>query len=110
MISRVWAHGTNLDRYSYRNNARSAFVREVETGTVVNTANGSAAARPCDGKTWGDNVYDAKDGWSNENALNIQGYDRPNGTTGEILYAPGAVGASSYRTPRQIQRTLRLDC
>jgi len=42
------------------------------------------------------------------NALNIQGYQNPNGTTGEILYAPGAVGASSYWSARQIQLTLRL--
>ena len=42
------------------------------------------------------------------NALNIQGFNNPNGTTGEIQYAPGAIGASSYWTPRQIQLTLRL--
>jgi len=42
------------------------------------------------------------------NAFNIQGTNNPNGTTGEIAIAPGAVGASSYWTPRQIQMTLRL--
>ena len=30
------------------------------------------------------------------NAFNIQGYNTPNSTTGEILYAPGGIGASSY--------------
>ena len=42
------------------------------------------------------------------NAFNIQGYNNPNGTTGEIQYQPNAVGAASYWTPRQIQMTLRL--
>ena len=42
------------------------------------------------------------------NALNIQGYNNPDGTTGEIRYQGGAVGAASYWTPRQIQLTLRL--
>ncbi len=42
------------------------------------------------------------------NAFNIQGYNNPNGTTGEIQIQPGAGVASSYWTPRQIQLTLRL--
>jgi hypothetical protein len=42
------------------------------------------------------------------NAFNIQGYNNPNTTTGEILYAPGGIGASSYWTPRQLQLTARL--
>ena len=42
------------------------------------------------------------------NAFNIQGTNNPNTTTGEIQIAPGAVGAASYWSPRQIQLTLRL--
>jgi hypothetical protein len=42
------------------------------------------------------------------NAFNIQGYNNPNTTTGEILYSPGGIGASSYWTPRQIQLTARF--
>ena len=41
------------------------------------------------------------------NALNIQGYNNPNTTTGEIGYAPNGL-SSSYWTPRQIQLTMRL--
>jgi hypothetical protein len=41
------------------------------------------------------------------NALNIQGYQNPNTTTGEIAYQPNGL-SSSYWTPRQIQLTLRL--
>jgi hypothetical protein len=43
------------------------------------------------------------------NAFNIQGYNNPNSTTGENLYAPGAIGASSYWAPRQIQLTMRVE-
>ncbi|MDR3793718.1 MAG: carboxypeptidase-like regulatory domain-containing protein [Terracidiphilus sp.] len=41
------------------------------------------------------------------NALNIQGYNNPDTTTGEIKYQPNGL-SSSYWTPRQIQLTLRL--
>lgn len=41
------------------------------------------------------------------NALNIQGYQNPNGTTGEVAYAPNGQ-STSYWTPRQVQFTLRL--
>jgi len=41
------------------------------------------------------------------NALNIQGYGNPNGTTGEIAFQPNGL-SSSYNTPRQLQFTLRL--
>jgi hypothetical protein len=41
------------------------------------------------------------------NALNIQGYQNPNTTTGEIAYQPNGL-SSSYWSPRQIQLTLRL--
>ena len=70
-VTWLWSHGTNLDHYYYINNAPSAFVWEIATGTVVNTANGSIATRPYDTTTWGNNTYDVKDGWSNDNALQL---------------------------------------
>jgi hypothetical protein len=42
------------------------------------------------------------------NALNIQGYNNPNTTSGEEAVQPGGQGASSYWSPRQLQLTLRL--
>ena len=41
------------------------------------------------------------------NALNIQGYQNPNTTTGEIAYQSNGL-STSYWTPRQLQFTLRL--
>ena len=42
------------------------------------------------------------------NALNVQGYQNPNGTDGIEQVEPGTGVASSYNTPRQVQFTLRL--
>jgi hypothetical protein len=41
------------------------------------------------------------------NALNIQGFQNPNITSGEIAYQPNGL-STSYWTPRQLQFTLRL--
>jgi hypothetical protein len=42
------------------------------------------------------------------NALNVQGYNNPDATTGIEAVAPGGVGANSKNTPRQLQFTLRF--
>ena len=42
------------------------------------------------------------------NALNVQGYNSPNGTDGIEQVVPGGTVASSYNTPRQLQFTMRL--
>jgi hypothetical protein len=70
-VSWVWSHGTNLDHYYDYNNAPSAFVWMVDTGTLPNTANNSVATRPYDNTVWGNNEMDQKDGWSNDNALQV---------------------------------------
>jgi hypothetical protein len=41
------------------------------------------------------------------NALNVQGYNNPDSTTGIEQIEPGTGVASSYNTPRQVQFTLR---
>ena len=68
-ITYLWSHGTNLDHYYYPNNAPSQFLWELNTDTAVPSANGAIATRPYDTKTWGNNTWDVKDGWSNDNAL-----------------------------------------
>ena len=70
-VTWIWSHGTNLDHYYYINNAPSPFLWEMMTDTAVPTANGSEATRPYDPKTWGSNTWDVKDGWSNDNALQV---------------------------------------
>ena len=42
------------------------------------------------------------------NALNIQGYNNPNGNNGEESISPGGIDGSSYWTPRQLQLTMRF--
>jgi hypothetical protein len=42
------------------------------------------------------------------NALNIQGYNLPNATTGEQQVTPGGVDGSSFWPARQLQLTMRL--
>jgi hypothetical protein len=68
-VTYLWSHGTNLDHYYYPNNAPSQFLWELNTDTAVPSANGAIATRPYDTKTWGNNTWDVKDGWSNDNAL-----------------------------------------
>ncbi|HEV2327100.1 MAG TPA: carboxypeptidase regulatory-like domain-containing protein [Terracidiphilus sp.] len=42
------------------------------------------------------------------NALNVQGFTKPDTTSGIEEIQPGGVGASSYNSPRELQMTLRL--
>jgi hypothetical protein len=70
-VSWIFSHGTNLDHYYDPNNGPSSFVWEMMTDTAVNTANGSIATRPYDNKTWGNNTLVLKNGWSNDNALQV---------------------------------------
>jgi hypothetical protein len=67
----LWSHGTNLDHYYYYNNVPSTYVWEAGTGTAISTANSNALMRPYDKTTWGGNTWDVKNGWSNDNALQI---------------------------------------
>lgn len=75
-VSWVWTHGSNLDHFYYYNNHPSAYVWEMETGTIP--PNGSVigsntyaatATGPYDQTTWGSNALDEKNGWSNDSAL-----------------------------------------
>ncbi len=74
-VSWIYTNGTHLDHYYNPNNGPSAFVWEMMTDTVVPSANGSEATRPYDNKTWGNNAIIEKDGWSNDNALEVS-YER----------------------------------
>ncbi|MDR3724158.1 MAG: carboxypeptidase-like regulatory domain-containing protein [Terracidiphilus sp.] len=70
-VTWLWTHGTNLDHYYNVNNAPSDFVWKMMTDTAVNTANGSIATRPYDSTVWGGHTWDVKNGWSNDNALQV---------------------------------------
>jgi hypothetical protein len=70
-VSWVWAHGTNLDRYFYYNAHPSTFVWEAAYGIIPPTgAYSNVATGPYDQTTWSQsNIYDEKNGWSNDNSL-----------------------------------------
>lgn len=75
-VSWLWTHGTNLDHAYYYNNHPSTYAWEMITGTAVpkGTVIGSnqyaaTATGPYDQTTWGNSVWDTKNGWSNDNAL-----------------------------------------
>jgi hypothetical protein len=70
-VTYLWTHGTNLDHYYNINNAPGTFVWEADTATTYPTANGNLAARPYDTTTWGANTWDVKNGWSNDNSLQV---------------------------------------
>jgi hypothetical protein len=73
----VYTHGDNLDQNLQYNNAPSAYVWQVTTGTTPPTgALASVATRPYDNRTWGGNVVSTKHGWSNNSALQLN-YQRP---------------------------------
>jgi hypothetical protein len=100
-VTWLWTHGTNLDHYYDPNNAPSAFVWQMMTDTNVNTTNGSIATRPYDTKTWGNNTWDVKDGWSNDNALQAN-YQRlfHNGISYQLAYVwskPFRMGGNYFR-------------
>lgn len=74
-ITYLWSHGTNLDHYFYPNNTTATssqqFLWDMTNDTPANSSNSYISTRPYDTKTWGNNTWDVKDGWSNDNALQI---------------------------------------
>ncbi len=77
----LWSHGTNLDHYFYYNQHPSNYVWEMMTGTVPPTGGSSTIGTPQYANTGtgpydkiiygGGSNWDAKDGWSNDNALQV---------------------------------------
>ena len=104
----LWSHGTNLDHYYYINNHPSQFVWEMAYGiappagtTVGSNQYGATATGPYDQTTWGGNTWDVKDGWSNDNALQVT-YQRlyHRGIAYQINYVwskPFRVGGNYFR-------------
>jgi hypothetical protein len=73
----VYTHGYNLDQNYQFNEAPSAYVWQVTTGTTPPTGRfASTATRPYDQTTWGSGVRSMKTGWSNNSALQLN-YQRP---------------------------------
>lgn len=77
-ITYLWNHGSNLDHYYSINNHPSTFVWEMAygiappTGTTIGSNQYAATATgPYDQKTWGANSWEVKNGWSNDNALQV---------------------------------------
>jgi len=82
-VTWLWSHGTNLDHYYYPNSHPSTYVWEMAYGitpptggaSVIGTPQqntyGSTATGPYDNTTWGSFTWDAKNGWSNDNALQV---------------------------------------
>ena len=80
-LSWVWAHGANLDKTYYYNSHPSNYVWEMDYGIVPPTGGtsvigtpqqntyASTATGPYDQTTYGNNSWDIKNGWSNDNAL-----------------------------------------
>jgi hypothetical protein len=100
-VSWVYTRGANLDHYYYYNNHPSAYVWEMQTGTVPPTGSvigsntyAATATGPYDQTTWGSNVMDEKNGWSNYNALQVN-YQRlfHNG----VAYQLSSVWAKAFR-------------
>ena len=98
----LWSHGTNLDHYYNYNNHPSQYVWEVNTGTALPTGAASAyATGPYDHTTYGQNTIITKDGWSNDNALQVN-YQRlfDRGVAYQITYVwskPFRVGGNTFR-------------
>lgn len=75
--SYVYTHGENLDQNYLINNAPSAYVWQVTTGTQPPTgALANVATRPFDNRTWGPITQSTKFGFSNNSALQFN-YQRP---------------------------------
>ena len=74
-VTYLWSHGTNLDHYFNPNNTTASgtqqFLWNMTHDTAANSANGYISTRPYDTTTWGNNTWDVKDGWSNDNALQL---------------------------------------
>lgn len=77
-VTYLWSHGTNLARWYSFNAPPSNFVWETAYGIVPPTGStigsnqyAATATGPYDQKTWGSSIWTAKDGWSNDNALQV---------------------------------------
>jgi hypothetical protein len=74
-VTYLWSHGTNLDHYYYPNNTTATnaqqFLWDMTTDLPANSSNSYISTRPYDTKTWGNHTWDTKDGWSNDNALQV---------------------------------------
>ena len=71
-VSWVFTHGSNLDHYYYYNNHPSTFVWEMAKGIVPpNGPFSTTATGPYDQTKYGNNIWDVKNGWSNDNALQV---------------------------------------
>jgi hypothetical protein len=76
-LTYLYTHGTNLDTPYYYNNQPSSLVWEVATGTVPPTGTvvgsnqyAATATGPYNQTTYaGNDIWDTKSGWSNDNAL-----------------------------------------
>jgi hypothetical protein len=79
-VSWVWSHGTNLDNGYHVNAVPSTYAWEVNTGTPPPTGGAatigtdqyaSTGTLPWNNITYGDFNWDEKDGWSNDNELEV---------------------------------------
>jgi hypothetical protein len=113
-VSWTWAHAANLDHPYYVNYHPSTYTWEMETGTappnggasVIGTPQqdtyASTALGPYDNTKYGSStLWQAKDGWSNDNALEVN-YQRlfHHGIAYQISYAwskPMRLGGNSSR-------------
>ena len=113
-VSWTWAHAANLDHPYYVNYHPSTYTWEMETGTVPPTGGASVigtpqqntyastATGPYDQTKYGSStLWQAKDGWSNDNALEVN-YQRlfHHGIAYQISYAfskPMRLGGNSSR-------------
>ncbi len=90
-VTYLWSHATNLDHYYYYNNTTASgsgqFLWDLTHDTAASSANGYIQTRPYDTTTWGNNTWDVKDGWSNDNALQVN-YQRlfHNGVAWQVAY------------------------
>lgn len=100
--SYVFTHGENLDQNYLINEAPSAYVWQVKTGTVPPTGRfASVATRPYDQRTWGPITLSTKYGFSNDSSLQFN-YQRPyrNGVGYQIFYVYSRafrVGGNTFR-------------
>lgn len=100
--SYIFTHGENLDQNYMINEAPSAYVWQVTTGTTVPTGTfASVATRPYDNRTWGGITQSTKFGFSNDSALQFN-YQRPyrKGVGYQIFYVYSRafrVGGNTFR-------------
>jgi hypothetical protein len=109
-----WAHAANLDHPYYYNTHPSTFTWEMQTGIVPPTGGASVIGTPQQNtyastaqgpydqtKYSGSNLWQAKDGWSNDNALQVN-YQRlfHRGVAYQVSYVwskPMRLGGNSSR-------------